>query len=112
MNKLSSKPLMVGLVMVVTAALGLGWATPDTYTYNFETKGRVAQFNAQAQTFVVNDYTVKVDAKTRYEYRDDSITASRFWSTNRSGSRVEVKGNRSGKTLTAVKIEVKVEGEE
>ena len=90
---------MVGLVLVVLIALGLGWATPDSYTYNFETKGRIAQFNAQAKTSVVNAYKVKVDAKTRYEYRDDSITASRFWSTNRNGSWVEVKGNRSGKTL-------------
>lgn len=43
----SSKTLMVGLALVMLAALGLGWATPDNYTYEFETQGRIAQFYVQ-----------------------------------------------------------------
>lgn len=93
--------------MMALTTLGLVAASPGQYTYNFETEGRITAFNATAKTFVVNTYTVKVSTTTRYGYEDVSVTSNRFWSVNRKGAWVEVKGNRSGKVVSAVKVELK-----
>ncbi len=101
------KPTVWLLLALLTTILLPARASSDDQAYNLKLEGIVSQFNASSKTFVLNGYTIRVNAQTRYEYGDSqTMSSNSFWSTNRNGSRVEVKANRSGNLVTAVKIEL------
>ncbi|GEM83986.1 MAG: hypothetical protein KatS3mg074_529 [Meiothermus sp.] len=102
------KPTVWLLLALLTAPVLSALASSDDKAYNLKLEGTVSQFNTSTKTFVLGGYTIRVNAQTRYEYSDSQpMSSNLFWSTNRNGSRVEVKANRSGNLVTAVKIELK-----
>lgn len=101
-----TRTVTLAFALVALITVGLVAANPGKNQYDFETRGRIASFNARARTFIVNAYTVKTNASTRFAYEGSSITSSRFWNTNRNGSWVEVKGNLAKQTITAVNLEL------
>lgn len=102
------KPAIWLLMTLLTTLMLQTHASSNDKAYNLKLEGIVSQFNANTKTFVLNGYTVRVSPQTRYEYGDSQpMSSNSFWSTNRNGSRVEVKANRSSNLVTAVKIELK-----
>lgn len=88
-----------------------------------ELEGKIANFNATAQTFTVNGITVSVNTQTVYQQdkvgsksltdkggddKGNHLTAEQFWGSDRTGQMVEVKGIASSSTaVVARKIELK-----
>ncbi|HEU4741793.1 MAG TPA: DUF5666 domain-containing protein [Meiothermus sp.] len=88
-----------------------------------ELEGKIADFNATAQTFTVNGVTVSVNDQTVYQQdkvggksltdkggddKGNHLTAQEFWGSDRTGQMVEVKGVANSSTaVLARKIELK-----
>ncbi len=71
-----------------------------------EVKGAVAAFDPAAQTFSVSGVAVQISEATRFEVDDQAISADEFFAQDRTGVRVEVKGDLQGGVLIADRVEV------
>ncbi|MCA9837144.1 MAG: hypothetical protein KC422_09515 [Trueperaceae bacterium] len=75
-----------------------------------ELSGAISSFDASAQSFTVGNITVVVTGSTEYKIysqKEDDVSASTFWSEDRSGVMVKVEGSLDGDTLTAREIKIR-----